>query len=73
MPEQAAASPVPDRSRPSSALAKVMSAAHAVADANPAEIEAAARQLGESRRYLAPLAWAAGRWCCWSAGSSCFS
>jgi hypothetical protein len=60
MPEQAAASPVPDRSRPSSALAKVMSAARAVADANPAEVEAAARQLGESRRYLAPVAWAAG-------------
>jgi hypothetical protein len=31
-----------------------------VADADPAEIEATARQLGESRRYLAPVAWAAG-------------
>jgi hypothetical protein len=31
-----------------------------VADADPTDIEAAARQLGESRRYLAPVAWAAG-------------
>jgi hypothetical protein len=40
--------------------ARIVSAARAVADADPAEIEAATRQLGESRRYLAPVAWAAG-------------
>ncbi len=34
--------------------------ARAVADAEPAKIEAAAKELGESRRYLAPVAWAAG-------------
>jgi hypothetical protein len=33
---------------------------HAVADADQAAIESAARQLGESRRILTPLAWAAG-------------
>lgn len=32
----------------------------AVADADAAEIEAAVRQLGESRSYLAPIGWAAG-------------
>ena len=32
----------------------------AVADADPGQIEASARQLGESRRFLAPIAWAAG-------------
>jgi hypothetical protein len=37
-----------------------VSAAKAVADADPAQIEATAKQLGESRRYLAPVAWAAG-------------
>jgi hypothetical protein len=39
---------------------RVVSVARAVADADPAEIESAAHQLGESRRYLAPVAWAAG-------------
>ncbi len=34
--------------------------ASTVADADPIRIEAAARQFGESRRYLAPVAWAAG-------------
>ncbi|HSP37302.1 MAG TPA: hypothetical protein VLR26_06080 [Frankiaceae bacterium] len=34
--------------------------ARTVADADPARIEATARQFGESRRYLAPVAWAAG-------------
>jgi hypothetical protein len=32
----------------------------AIANADPTEIEATARQLGESSRYLAPVAWAAG-------------
>ena len=32
----------------------------AVADADAGEIEAAVRQLGESRRYLTPIGWAAG-------------
>jgi hypothetical protein len=40
--------------------AKVVAVARAVADADPAEVEAAARQLGESRRYLAPVAWGTG-------------
>lgn len=48
-----------DSSQPS-LPARLASAARAVADADPADIEAAARQLGESRRYLAPVAWAAG-------------
>src|SRR3954452_19804116 len=34
--------------------------AQRVADADAAKIELAARQFGESRRYLAPVAWAAG-------------
>jgi hypothetical protein len=41
-------------------VAKIVSAAVAVADADPAEIERAVVQFGGSRRYLAPLAWAAG-------------
>src|SRR6478609_7045581 len=32
----------------------------AVADADPEEIEATAKRLGSSRRYLAPVAWVAG-------------
>jgi hypothetical protein len=43
-----------------STLVKATQVARAVADAEPAEIELAARQLGQSRRYLAPIAWAAG-------------
>jgi hypothetical protein len=39
---------------------RVAATARAVADADPAAIESAARTFGESRRYLAPLAWAAG-------------
>jgi hypothetical protein len=39
---------------------RLVTAARAVADADPAAIESAARTLGASRRYLAPLAWAAG-------------
>ena len=37
-----------------------MQLARAVADADPGKIESAARQFGESRPYLAPVAWAAG-------------
>jgi hypothetical protein len=39
---------------------RLVRTARAVADADPTQIESTARQLGESRRYLAPLAWAAG-------------
>jgi hypothetical protein len=41
-------------------LARMARMARAVADADAAKIELAARQFGESRRYLAPVAWAAG-------------
>jgi hypothetical protein len=41
-------------------LEKVVQLARAVADAEPGKIESAARQFGESRPYLAPVAWAAG-------------
>jgi hypothetical protein len=46
--------------RPPKMPARLVLAARAVADADPTQIESTARQLGESRRYLAPLAWAAG-------------
>jgi hypothetical protein len=45
---------------PGGLLARMLRAARAFADADAVEIEATARQLGESRRLLAPLAWAAG-------------
>ena len=45
------------RARPWSALRRLI---RAIADVDPAEMEPAARQLGESRRILTPLAWAAG-------------
>jgi hypothetical protein len=48
------------RRQSSTALGRIALAARAVADADPAEIESTARQLGESRRYLAPVAWGAG-------------
>jgi len=48
------------RSRTRRTLARLMSFARAVADADPVEIESTARRLGESRTYLAPVAWAAG-------------
>lgn len=48
------------RTRPARAVAGLVRAARAVADADPAAIEESALQLGESRRYLAPVAWAAG-------------
>jgi hypothetical protein len=43
-----------------STMARLGAAVSAVADADPARIEATALQLGASRRYLAPVAWAAG-------------
>jgi hypothetical protein len=58
MPQRIAASAAPDQSP--STFRRIALAARAVADADPDEIETTARQLGESRRYLAPLAWAAG-------------
>jgi hypothetical protein len=39
---------------------KIVEFARVVADAEPTQIEAAAQRLGASRRYLAPIAWAAG-------------
>jgi hypothetical protein len=44
----------------SGVVRRLVRTARAVADADAAQIESTARQLGESRRYLAPLAWAAG-------------
>lgn len=41
-------------------VSRLRSLAGAVAQAEPAAVEAAARSLGSSRRYLAPVAWAAG-------------
>jgi hypothetical protein len=41
-------------------LIRLVDVARAVADAQPAEIESTAHRLGGSRRYLAPVAWAAG-------------
>lgn len=44
----------------SSRLRRLKVATVAVADAAPDAIESAVRQLGDSRRWLAPVAWAAG-------------
>jgi hypothetical protein len=41
-------------------VSRVVALALAVANAEPADIEATARGLGGTRRYLAPIAWAAG-------------
>lgn len=41
-------------------LIRLVDMARAVADAHPSEIESTAYRLGGSRRYLAPVAWAAG-------------
>ncbi len=41
-------------------LTRLVQAVRAVADADPVQIEATARRLGSSRRYLAPIAWVAG-------------
>jgi hypothetical protein len=58
-PPGAHAASSPPSERPT-VLGRIAIVARAVADADPGEIEAAARQLGESRTYLAPVAWAAG-------------
>jgi hypothetical protein len=49
-----------DHGRARQTLARLVQLARAVADADPSEIESTAHQLGASRRYLAPVAWAAG-------------
>lgn len=41
-------------------LARLVQYARVVADADASEIESAAQKFAESRRYLAPVAWAAG-------------
>lgn len=56
LPEPSPRGPV-GRSRRLAALAGLI---RAVAEVDPLAIESAARQLGESRRALAPVAWAAG-------------
>jgi hypothetical protein len=48
----------PGRAR--TTLIRLVDLARAVADARPDEIESTAHRLGGSRRYLAPVAWAAG-------------
>jgi hypothetical protein len=60
MPTTAQTAPPPDQTRLRTTLARIALAARAIADADPAQVEATARQLGESRRYLAPVAWGAG-------------
>src|SRR3954453_1312168 len=50
----------PRESRTRRSLSHLVSMAKTVADADADAIEVAARQFGESRRYLAPVAWAAG-------------
>ena len=47
-------------SRTRALVVRLVDAVRAVADADPEEIEATARRLGSSRRYLAPVAWVAG-------------
>jgi hypothetical protein len=62
-PPDAAPSPEPAQSEVSgdaSWRARLVRLTRAVADADPREIEAAVRQLGQSRRYLTPIGWAAG-------------
>jgi hypothetical protein len=51
---------VPSRARLLSRRADLARLARAVADADPATIEAATRRFGEARPFLAPVAWAAG-------------
>lgn len=41
-------------------VTRLLQAVRAVADADPQQIEATARKLGSSRRYLSPIAWIAG-------------
>lgn len=63
-PRAAAKPDVGGQVRPTSRLRRSVAAlghmAQTVADADPDRIELAAQQFGESRRYLAPVAWAAG-------------
>src|SRR3954447_18128864 len=47
-------------SRTRALVVRLVDAVKAVADADPEQIEATARRLGSSRRYLAPVAWVAG-------------
>src|SRR4051812_26863492 len=47
-------------SRTRALVVRLVELVRAVADADPEEIEATARRLGSSRRYLAPVAWVAG-------------
>src|SRR3954466_6538503 len=47
-------------SRTRALVVRLVDAVRAVADADPEQIEATARRLGSSRRYLAPVAWVAG-------------
>src|SRR3954463_2359016 len=42
------------------AASRLLELVRAIADTDPEEIEATARRLGSSRRYLAPVAWVAG-------------
>jgi hypothetical protein len=51
---------VPARERLCTRFAELVRLARAVADADPATIEAAAHHFGESRPFLAPVGWAAG-------------
>jgi hypothetical protein len=55
-----ATNPVPRRRVVSRSVSGLLKMARTVADADAVRIELAARQLGASRRYLAPVAWAAG-------------
>src|SRR3954447_1370953 len=47
-------------SRTRALVVRLVDAVKAVADADPEQIEATARRLGASRRYLTPVAWVAG-------------
>jgi hypothetical protein len=47
-------------SRITSAVSRLLELVAAVVDADPEQIEATARRMGRTRRYLAPLAWIAG-------------
>ncbi len=58
--EETVTSPAENLSRFKARVASFVALALSVAEVDPAAVEAAARRLGESRRLLAPLAWAAG-------------
>src|SRR3954453_24061407 len=51
---------IPWRSRARRSIANLVRMARTDADADAARIELRAKEFGESRRYLAPIAWAAG-------------